>query len=262
MPQSDLGEVPRQRSIRTLRRQGSLERPSARWVFAAALAATTGSARLDESAMASAAFRGARPSRGSSPRPTTRPRVRPVHTTSTYAATSARTPPGSGTTISRGVQSGRVGYEYNLSLPLTQAVLSAQYASHGFFGGSVRGGRRLYGLLGISRTNESRTSTSTSIRTTVDLRARCEAAHDTSFMLYQIHGEMDRTAGQRVGSHARCTGRSRRRTRVCSIDAFLQVRPAKRQRRRRLRSGTDGGLGTTPHCSFGEVRPPSLGTRR
>lgn len=31
----------------------------------------------------------------------------------------------------------RLGYEYALSLPLTEAVLSAQYATHGFLGGSV-----------------------------------------------------------------------------------------------------------------------------
>ena len=50
----------------------------------------------------------------------------------------------------------RVGYEYNLRLPLTQTVFSAQYASHGFFGGSVTAavGGDVYGILGISRTNE------------------------------------------------------------------------------------------------------------
>ena len=50
----------------------------------------------------------------------------------------------------------RVGYEYTVRLPAVQVVIGAQYASQGFFGGGVAAaiGGDVYGLIGVSRTNE------------------------------------------------------------------------------------------------------------
>lgn len=119
----------------------------------------------------------------------------------------------------------RLGYEYNLSLPLMQAVLSAQYASHGFFGGSVTAevGGDFHALLGISRTNEKpyfNLNFDPNDAWTFGLGAKLP--HDTSLMLYQIHGEWI-AAGQRV-THAVYRTKATPDTRV-SIDAFYKYGP-------------------------------------
>ena len=121
----------------------------------------------------------------------------------------------------------RDGYEYKLSLPLTQAVLSAQYASQGFLGGSVPAevGGDFHGLLGISRTNEKpyfNLNFDPNDAWTLGLGARLPDDLNTSFMLYQIHGEWI-AAGQRV-THAVYRTKPTPDTRV-GIDAFYKYGP-------------------------------------
>jgi hypothetical protein len=200
---------------------------SARWVFAAALAATGTALAFDESAD------------GERSLPRSVEAVAWKLTTTYYATTNE---PGAYDVNLRGnfgshtgwvgyydqageFSQARVGYEYNLSLPLTQAVLSAQYASQGFFGGSVTAevGGDFYALLGISRTNEKpyfNLNFDPNDAWTFGLGARLP--HDTSFMLYQIHGEWI-AAGQRV-THAVYRTKPTPDTRV-GIDAFYKYGP-------------------------------------
>ncbi len=119
----------------------------------------------------------------------------------------------------------RLGYEYALSLPLTEAVLSAQYATHGFLGGSVTAevGGDLYGVIGISRTNEKpyfNLNFDPNDAWTLGLGARLP--HETNLMLYQIHGEWI-ASGQRV-THAVCRTKLTPDTRA-SIDVFYKYGP-------------------------------------
>ena len=127
----------------------------------------------------------------------------------------------------------RLGYEYSLSLPLTEAVLSAQYASHGFLGGSVTAevGDAFYGVLGISRTNEKpyfNLNFDPNDAWTLGLGARLP--RETNVVLYQIHGEWI-AAGERV-THAVCRTRLTPDMRL-SVDLFYKYGPL------------DGGSGGT-----------------
>lgn len=119
----------------------------------------------------------------------------------------------------------RVGYEYTFRLPAVQAVLSAQYASQGFLGGSVAAavGGDVYGLIGVSRTNE---------RPYFNLNfdpndawifgVGAKLPHDSSVLLYQIRGEWA-AAGQRV-THAVYRMRPWPEVRL-GVDAFYKSGP-------------------------------------
>jgi len=119
----------------------------------------------------------------------------------------------------------RVGYEYNLRLPLAQTVFSAQYASQGFLGGSVTSavGGDVYGVIGISRTNEKpyfNLNFDPNDAWTFGVGAHLP--HEGTFTLYQIHGEWI-AAGQRV-THAVYRMKPTPDTRL-SIDAFYKYGP-------------------------------------
>ena len=134
----------------------------------------------------------------------------------------------------------RVGYEYNLRLPLTQTVFSAQYASHGFFGGSVTAavGGDVYGILGISRTNEKPYfNLNFDPNDAWMFGVGAHLPHDTSFMLYQIHGEWI-AAGQRV-THAVYRTKPTPETRL-GFDLFYKYGPL---------DGGDGGTVRTAGAS-------------
>jgi len=119
----------------------------------------------------------------------------------------------------------RVGYEYNLRLPATQVVLSAQYASGGFLGGSVAAavGGEVYGILGVSRTNEKpyfNLNFDPNDAWVFGFGARLP--QDTTVTLYQVHGEWA-AAGQRV-THAALRTKPSPDTRL-SVDAFYKSGP-------------------------------------
>jgi len=197
------------------------------WVLAAALAAAGAAHAFDESAD------------GERSLPPSEEAVAWKLTTTYYATTNQ---PGAGDINLRGnlgphtawvgyydqpgeFNQARVGYEYNLRLPLTQTVFSAQYASHGFFGGSVTAavGGDVYGILGISRTNEKpyfNLNFDPNDAWTFGFGARLP--QDTSVMLYQIHGEWI-AAGQRV-THAVLRTRPSPDTRL-SVDVFYKSGP-------------------------------------
>jgi hypothetical protein len=98
---------------------------------------------------------------------------------------------------------GRVGYEYTVRLPGVQAVIGAQYASQGFFGGGVAAavGGDVYGLIGVSRTNERpyfNLNFDPNDAWIFGVGARLP--NDTSFLAYQVRGEWA-AEGQQV-THA------------------------------------------------------------
>ncbi len=91
-------------------------------------------------------------------------------------------------------------------------------------------GGDVYGILGISRTNEKPYfNLNFDPNDAWIFGVGAHLPHDTSFMLYQIHGEWI-AAGQRV-THAVYRTKPTPDTRL-SIDALLQVRPARQRRRR------------------------------
>jgi hypothetical protein len=134
----------------------------------------------------------------------------------------------------------RVGYEYTWRLPLAQAILSAQYASQGFLGGSVAAavGGDVYGLIGVSRTNEKpyfNLNFDPNDAWIFGVGARLP--HDTSFLLYQVRGEWV-AAGQQV-THAVYRTKPTPETRV-GIDLFYKSGPLE---------GEDGGTVRTAGAS-------------
>jgi hypothetical protein len=119
----------------------------------------------------------------------------------------------------------RVGYEYTVRLPAVQAVVGAQYASQGFFGGGVAAavGGDVYGLIGVSRTNEKpyfNLNFDPNDAWIFGIGARIP--HDASFLLYQVRGEWV-ADGQRV-THAVLRTKPSPDTRL-SVDAFYKSGP-------------------------------------
>jgi hypothetical protein len=119
----------------------------------------------------------------------------------------------------------RVGYEYTVHAGPAQAVLSAQYASQGFLGGSVAAavGGEVYALVGVSRTNEKpyfNLNFDPNDAWIVGVGARLP--NDTSFLLYQVHGEWV-AAGQQV-THAVYRTKPTPDTRI-GIDLFYKSGP-------------------------------------
>jgi hypothetical protein len=134
----------------------------------------------------------------------------------------------------------RIGYEHTVHLPVVQAVLGAQYASQGFFGGSVAAavGGDVYGLIGVSRTNEKpyfNLNFDPNDAWTFGVGARL--AQDTSVLLYQVHGEWI-AAGQQV-THAVYRTKPTPETRL-GIDLFYKSGPLE---------GGDGGTVRTAGAS-------------
>jgi hypothetical protein len=126
----------------------------------------------------------------------------------------------------------RVGYEYTFHLPMVQAVVGAQYASQGFFGGGVAAaiGGDVYGLIGLSRTNDKpyfNLNFDPNDAWILGFGARLP--QDASFLLYQVRGEWT-ADGQRV-THAVLRTKPSPDTRL-SVDAFYKSGPLE---------GGDGG---------------------
>jgi hypothetical protein len=139
---------------------------------------------------------------------------------------------------------GRVGYEYTARLPWVQAVLGAQYASQGFFGGGVAAaiGGDVYGLIGVSRTNEKpyfNLNFDPNDAWIFGVGARLP--HDASFVLYQVRGEWA-ADGQQV-THAVYRTRPTPDTRV-GLDVFYKYGPL---------DGGDGGDGGTVRTAGASV---------
>jgi len=119
----------------------------------------------------------------------------------------------------------RVGYEYTVRLPAVQAVVGAQYASQGFFGGGVAAavGGDVYGLIGVSRTNEKpyfNLNFDPNDAWIFGFGARLP--QDASVLLYQVRGEWA-ADGQRV-THAVLRTKPSPDTRL-SVDAFYKSGP-------------------------------------
>jgi hypothetical protein len=135
----------------------------------------------------------------------------------------------------------RVGYEYTVRTPWVQAVLGAQYASEGFFGGGVAAaiGGEVYGLVGVSRTNEKpyfNLNFDPNDAWIFGVGARLP--HDTSFVLYQVRGEWV-ADGQQV-THAVYRTKPTPETRL-SLDLFYKYGPL---------DGGDGGTVRTAGASI------------
>jgi hypothetical protein len=119
----------------------------------------------------------------------------------------------------------RVGYEYTFRWPVVQTVLSAQYASRGFLGGSVAVavGGDVYGLLGVSRTNDKPYFNLNFDPNDAWLfGVGATLARDSTFLLYQIRGEWA-ADGQRV-THAVFRTRPWPETRL-GLDLFYKSGP-------------------------------------
>jgi hypothetical protein len=126
----------------------------------------------------------------------------------------------------------RVGYEYTVRLPAVQMVLGAQYASQGFFGGGVAAavGGDVYGLIGVSRTNEKPYfNLNFDPNDAWIFGFGAKLPQDTNVLVYQVHGEWV-AAGQRV-THAVLRTKPLPDTRL-SVDAFYKSGPLE---------GEDGG---------------------
>jgi len=126
----------------------------------------------------------------------------------------------------------RVGYEYTVRLPAVQMVLGAEYASQGFFGGGVAAavGGDVYGLIGVSRTNEKPYfNLNFDPNDAWIFGFGAKLPQDTSVLVYQVHGEWV-AAGQRV-THAVLRTKPSPDTRL-SVDAFYKSGPLE---------GEDGG---------------------
>jgi len=136
----------------------------------------------------------------------------------------------------------RVGYEYTAHAGPVQAVLSAQYASQGFLGGSVAAavGGEVYGLIGVSRTNEKpyfNLNFDPNDAWIFGVGARLP--HDTSLLLYQVRGEWV-AAGQQV-THAVYRTKPTPDTRL-GLDLFYKSGPL---------DGSDGGTVRAGGASVG-----------
>jgi hypothetical protein len=136
---------------------------------------------------------------------------------------------------------GRVGYEYTARLPLVQAVVGAQYASQGFFGGGLAAaiGSDVYGLIGVSRTNERpyfNLNFDPNDAWIFGVGARLP--NDASFLLYQVRGEWA-ADGQQV-THAVYRMKPTPETRL-GIDLFYKYGPLE---------GGDGGTVRTAGASI------------
>jgi hypothetical protein len=119
----------------------------------------------------------------------------------------------------------RVGYEYTARLPGVQAVLGAQYASQGFFGGGVAAavGGDVYGLVGVSRTNEKPYfNLNFDPNDAWIFGFGAKLPQDASVLLYQVRGEWV-ADGQRV-THAVLRTKPSPDTRL-SVDAFYKSGP-------------------------------------
>ena len=126
----------------------------------------------------------------------------------------------------------RVGYEYTVHLPVAQVVVGAQYASQGFFGGGIAAaiGGDVYGLIGVSRTNEKpyfNLNFDPNDAWTFGVGAHLP--HGASFLAYQVRGEWV-AAGQQV-THAVYRTKPTPETRV-GVDLFYKHGPLE---------GDDGG---------------------
>ena len=126
----------------------------------------------------------------------------------------------------------RVGYEYTVHLPVAQVAVGAQYASQGFFGGGAVAaiGGDVYGLIGVSRTNEKpyfNLNFDPNDAWTFGVGARL--AHHASFVAYQVRGAWV-ASGQQV-THAVYRTKPTPDTRV-GIDVFYKSGPLE---------GDDGG---------------------
>jgi hypothetical protein len=127
---------------------------------------------------------------------------------------------------------GRVGYEYTVRVAWVQAVLGAQYASQGFFGGGALAaiGGEVYALIGVSRTNEKPYfNLNFDPNDAWIFGVGAHLPHDTSFVAYQVRGEWI-AAGQQV-THAVYRTRPTPETRL-GIDLFYKSGPLE---------GDDGG---------------------
>jgi hypothetical protein len=101
----------------------------------------------------------------------------------------------------------RAGYEYQLAVPVGRAILSGQYASHGFWGGSVTleagaspvsATNRYVALLGWGRTNlKPYYNLNFDPNDSVLIGAGWRSDDDTAVTLYQIRDDRLET-GQRV----------------------------------------------------------------
>ena len=119
----------------------------------------------------------------------------------------------------------RVGYEYTVRLPAVQAVVGAQYASQGFFGGGVAAavGGDVFGILGVSRTNDKpyfNLNFDPNDAWIFGFGARLP--RDSTFTLYQVRGEWV-ADGQRI-THAVLRTKPTPDTRL-SVDAFYKSGP-------------------------------------
>lgn len=198
------------------------------WVLAAALAAAGGACAFDESADGE---------RSREPAP--EEKVAWKLTTTYYSTTNEKA---AGDVNLRGVygphtgwvgyyeqpgefRQARVGYEYTVRLPAVQAVVGAQYASQGFFGGGVAAtvGRDVYGLIGVSRTNEKPYfNLNFDPNDAWIFGFGAHLPQDTSVILYQVRGEWA-ADGQRV-THAVLRTKPSPDTRL-SVDAFYKSGP-------------------------------------
>ncbi len=121
-------------------------------------------------------------------------------------------------------------------------MLSAQYASQGFLGGSVAAavGGEVYGLIGVSRTNEKpyfNLNFDPNDAWIFGVGARLP--HDTSLLLYQVRGEWV-AAGQQV-THAVYRTKPSPDTRL-GLDLFYKSGPLE---------GGDGGTVRAGGASVG-----------
>lgn len=127
---------------------------------------------------------------------------------------------------------GRVGYEYAVHLPMSQVVVGVQYASQGFFGGGVAAaiGGEVYGLIGVSRTNEKPYfNLNFDPNDAWIFGVGAHLPHGASFVAYQVRGEWA-AAGQQV-THAVYRMKPTPETRL-GIDLFYKSGPLE---------GDDGG---------------------
>ena len=137
--------------------------------------------------------RGTRRSRGSSRRPTIRRRTRRARATSTCAASTARTPAWVGYYEQPGeFRQGRVGYEYTVRRARGADGVRGAVRVTGILRrrrGRAVGGE-VYGLIGVSRTNEKPyfNLNFDPNDAWISASARAAAGHERA-LVYQVHGE-------------------------------------------------------------------------